>query len=64
MTKKEKITPVVLIAILIFLVIELWYTVFNYIDYENRKESGNERWQQVEERIKKIEECCNCGRNI
>lgn len=64
MTKKEKITPVVLIAILIFLVIELGYTVFNYIDYENRKESGNERWQQVEERIKKIEECCNCGRNI
>ena len=34
----------------------------NYIDYEKRKDSGNERWQQVEERIKKIEECCD-GRN-
>ena len=64
MSKKEKITPIVLIVILVFLIIELGYTLFNYIDYEKRKESGNERWQQVEERIKAIEECCDYVRNI
>lgn len=64
MSKKEKITPIVLIVILVFLIIELGYTLLNYIDYEKRKESGNERWQQVEERIKAIEECCDYGRDI
>ena len=63
MSKKEKITPIVLIVILVFLIIELGCTLLNYIDYEKRKESGNERWQQVEERIKAIEECCDYGRD-
>ena len=44
MSKKEKITPIVLIVILVFLIIELGCTLLNYIDYEKRKESGNERW--------------------
>lgn len=60
--RKEKVMPVILILVLVILVIEFGYTIFSYVDYENRKESGNERWQQVEERIKEIEECCDCGR--
>ena len=62
MNKQEKIMPFLLVVILVFLIIEFVYTIYNYIDYEKRKDSGNERWQQVEERIKKIEECCD-GRN-
>lgn len=62
MNRQEKIMPFLLVVILVFLIIEFVYTIYNYIDYEKRKDSGNERWQQVEERIKKIEECCD-GRN-
>lgn len=62
MDKQEKIIPFLLAIVLLFLIIEFVYTIYNYIDYEKRKDSGNERWQQVEERIKKIEECCD-GRN-
>lgn len=63
MEKIEKIMPIFLIIILILLLIEFGYTIFNYLDYEKRKDSGNERWRQVEDRIKNIEECCGCGRN-
>ena len=63
MEKSEKIMPIFLIIILILLLIEFGYTIFNYLDYEKRKDSGNERWRQVEDRIKNIEECCGCGRN-
>lgn len=62
MNKQEKIMPFLLVIVLLFLIIEFLYTIYNYIDYEKRKDSGNERWQQVEERIKEIEECCD-GRN-
>lgn len=62
MNRQEKIMPFLLVVILVFLITEFVYTIYNYIDYEKRKDSGNERWQQVEERIKKIEECCD-GRN-
>ncbi len=58
MNKQEKTIAGGLIVILIFLIFQLAYTVFNYFDYEERKKSGNERWLQVEERIKAIEECC------
>lgn len=62
MNRQEKIMPFLLAIVLLFLIIEFVYTIYNYIDYEKRKDSGNERWQQVEERIKEIEECCD-GRN-
>lgn len=57
--KKEKVMPVILIIVLIMLVFELGYSIFSYVDYERRVDSGNERWKQVEERIKEIEECCD-----
>lgn len=60
MNKQEKAMPVILIIVLLFLIIEFAYSVFNFIDYENRKAFGNARWTQVEERIKTIEECCEC----
>ena len=63
MNKYEKAMPMVLIAILLFLIAGLCYEVFNYIDFENQKDAGNERWKQVEERIQEIEECCECGRD-
>ncbi len=63
MNKKEKIMPIILFLVLLFLIFEFGYTIYSYIDYEQRVESGNERWKQVEERIKEIEECCDCGRD-
>ena len=63
MNKYEKAMPIILIAILLFLIAGLCYEVFNYIDFEKQKEHDNERWEQVEERIEEIEECCECGRD-
>lgn len=57
--RKEKIMPIMLFIVLIFLIFEFGYTIYNHIDYQNRVDSGNERWKQVEERIKKIEACCD-----
>ena len=62
MGKKEKIFQAILKVILLFLIFNFFYNIYYFIDYENRKEAGNERWRQVEERIKEIERCCN-GRN-
>ena len=56
MERKDKFVVVGLIAVLVFLIINIFSTVNTMSDYEARKESGNERWKQVEERILKIEE--------
>lgn len=45
--------------ILIFLLTNMAYSIYNCFDYERRKESGNERWLQVENRILQIEEKIN-----
>lgn len=63
MNKYEKITPMILIIILFFLIAEFISIIFHNYNYEERVKSGNERWNQVEKRIKQIEESCNCGRN-
>lgn len=42
--------------ILLFLIANFIYSVVMLIDYEQRKESGNDRWKQVEERILRIED--------
>ncbi|HIU22673.1 MAG TPA: hypothetical protein IAD49_03730 [Candidatus Fimihabitans intestinipullorum] len=54
--EQNKYIPILWIAILFILIVELIYTVYSYIDYNSRKESGNERWKQVEERIQRLEE--------
>ena len=45
-----------LIIVLFFLIINMFATINTMSDYEQRKESGNDRWLQVENRILKTEE--------
>lgn len=61
--RRDNITPIVLFFILIMLFINLVNSILTYMDYHKRIQSGNDRWLQVEERIKQVEECCNCARN-
>ena len=61
MNKNEKTFFKLLVMVLIMLIFAFGYEIYSYIDYENRKNSGNERWKQVEERIKEIERCCDNG---
>ena len=59
MSKKDKIIIVGLVVVLVILAFNMIETVVQLIDYENRKESGNERWFQVENRILQTEEKVN-----
>ena len=45
-----------LIIVLFFLIINMFATINTMSDYETRKQSGNDRWLQVENRILKTEE--------
>lgn len=45
-----------LVIVLFFLLINIFTTFNTMSDYEQRKESGNDRWLQVENRILKTEE--------
>mgnify|MGYP001851330351 CR=1 FL=1 len=53
---KKDMLPIFWIIIIIILIIEMVYSIYTYFDYNKRKESGNERWKQVEERIERLEE--------
>lgn len=59
MEKRDKVMITGLILILIFILINIFSTVHTMYDYEARKESGNERWLQVENRILQTEEKVN-----
>ena len=59
MERKDKVIVTGLVLILIFIVINIFSTVHTMYDYEARKESGNERWKQVENRILQTEEKVN-----
>lgn len=54
--KENKIIIISLIIVLIFLFINMASTIWTTIDYQHGKESGNERWKQVENRILETEE--------
>ena len=56
MNKKDKIVVVGLILVLVFIIINILSTLHTMNDYEQRKESGNDRWKQVENRILQTEE--------
>lgn len=56
MEKKDKIVVTGLVLVLIFIIINIFSTLNTMSDYEARKESGNERWKQVENRILQTEE--------
>ena len=59
MNRKDKIIIIGLIFVLIVLAFNIIETIVQTVDYENRKDSGNERWLQVENRIVQIEEKIN-----
>lgn len=56
MEKKDKIVVTGLVLVLIFIIINIFSTLNTMSDYEARKESGNDRWKQVENRILQTEE--------
>lgn len=59
MKKKDKVMIVGLILVLIFIIINIFSTLNTMADYQQRKDSGNERWKQVENRILQTEEKVN-----
>lgn len=56
MEKKDKIMVAGLVLVLLFIIVNIFSTLHTMSDYEARKESGNERWKQVENRILQTEE--------
>lgn len=56
MEKRDKVMVIGLVIILIFIFINIISSIYTMSDYEARKESGNERWFQVENRILQTEE--------
>ena len=56
MEKKDKVIVAGLLLVLLFIVVNIFSTLHTMDDYEQRKESGNERWKQVENRILQTEE--------
>ena len=61
--KERKIFPIMLFIVLAMLVFNLIFALYEYLEFQDRVQSGNDRWEQVEERIKKIERGCGCGRD-
>lgn len=60
MNKNKYIKLVILmIIVVIVLIIDIYFSVRQEIDYEKRKESGNDRWLQVENRILETEDKIN-----
>ena len=59
MERKDKVVVAGLILVLVFIILNIFSTINTMSDYEARKESGNERWKQVENRILQTEEKVN-----
>ncbi len=57
--EKQKLIVVALILVIVFLICNFGFSVSELIDYNKRKTSGNARWNQVEERIRNIENDIN-----
>lgn len=47
---------IIFIWLIFVLTFDFFMAIYNKIDYEKRKASGNERWEQVEEIINGIDE--------
>lgn len=47
---------IIFIWLIFVLTFDFFMTIYDKIDYEKRKASGNERWKQVEEIINGIDE--------
>lgn len=60
MEKKRYIKLFVIMSIAItILIFDILFSIKQEIDYEQRKQSGNDRWVQVENRIIQIEKEIN-----
>ena len=59
MERKDKVVVAGLVLVLFFIIINIFFTLNTMSDYEQRKESGNDRWKQVENRILQTEEKVN-----
>ena len=57
--KDRKLYPVLLFSVLLILLCNMFLAIYEYLDYQKRVNSGNERWKQVETRIEEIERCCD-----
>ena len=57
--EKQKLIVVALILVIVYLICNFGFSVSELIDYNKRKTSGNARWNQVEERIRNIENDIN-----
>lgn len=57
--KDRKLYPVLLFVVLFILLCNMFLAIYEYLDYQKRVNSGNERWKQVEARIEEIERCCD-----
>ena len=55
MDRKEKRIVIVCVIVLIFLAINFLTALHTFVGYNKSKQSGNERWKQVEQRIVTIE---------
>lgn len=56
---QKKIIPIMLFVVLFMLIFNFIFALYEYLEFQDRIESGNDRWKQVEERIEEIERCCN-----
>ena len=59
MDRKDKIIIIGLIFVLVILAFNIISSINQTLDYEKRKDSGNDRWLQVENRILQTEEKVN-----
>lgn len=57
--RDRKLYPVLLFSVLLILLCNMFLAIYEYLDYQKRVNSGNERWKQVETRIEEIERCCD-----
>lgn len=57
--KDRKLYPVLLFVVLFILLCNMFLAIYEYLDYQKRVNSGNERWKQVEARIEEIERRCD-----
>ena len=59
MDRKDKVIIMGLIFVLVVLAFNIISSINQTLDYEKRKNSGNDRWLQVENRILQTEEKIN-----
>ena len=59
MDRKDKVIIMGLIFVLVVLAFNIISSINQTLDYEKRKDSGNDRWLQVENRIIQSEEKVN-----